>query len=242
MAVPAAKVKAICTGAEIALVRASRKPELAQLSAGELKRYAVRARQHFDKWQDLSRGQSRDRRRQTGSSDIDANTRLKAQIFREALDAFEAQLAKVDPGAPHSGKTPRTKAKKKVRAGEHRATRAAVRKGMTIVEKSLNAGAAKKKAAAAAAPAPASPPAKKAAKSATKTAAAKKKAAKRPTKESRSSATGQATLAAATAAQKRQAITAAKKSRLDRSGKSSRVRGHVSARGKRAQARRDAKN
>lgn len=242
MAVPASKVKAICTTAEASLVRASRKPVLNELTSAELKRNAVRARKLFDKWQGLSRGQSRDRRRRTGSSDIDPNTQLKAQIFREALDGFEAQLAKTDQAAPRTGNSARAKATKKIRGSEHRATRAAVRKAATVVKKSINATSGKQQAKAATPSVPAERAAPtKANKPAAKPSVAKKTGAA-AAKKALPPAKGRASTSSMTASQQREAITAAKKSRLARSGKSTRMAGHISARGKRAQARRDAKN
>ena len=79
MTIPASKVRSCCTSSETALVRASRKGELEQLSHAALKRLAVRAGTLSDKWRDLGRGQSRVRRRKVGFGEIDANTKLKAQ-------------------------------------------------------------------------------------------------------------------------------------------------------------------
>src|SRR5580765_2623151 len=115
MTISAAKIKAICTREETALVRASRKPELDKLSKAEIKRLAVRARKLHDKWQGLGRGQSRSKRRAVGTSGVDPNTRLKAQIFREAIERFESQLKA--PVARSAAKGPRPKTKKQ-RSGE----------------------------------------------------------------------------------------------------------------------------
>lgn len=144
MTVPAAKVRSLCTGAEVALVRASRKPELEQLSQAAAKRLALRARKLFDKWQDLSRGQSRARARQLGAGAVDENTALKAQIFRDALTSFETKLAKCEASLASGAKKPRPKTKTD-RAVEHRASRAAIRKGMTAVEDLLKSNKRKKK-------------------------------------------------------------------------------------------------
>jgi hypothetical protein len=149
MPVPAAKVRSLCTQSETELVRASRKPELAELSPAEVKRLALRARKLFDKWQGLGRGQSRVRTRQVGLGTADANTELKVQIFRDALTSFEARLAELD-GPTHSPaqKSPAKKPAgkpKAVRAVKHRAARAAVRKALTAVEDSLKRDGIKKK-------------------------------------------------------------------------------------------------
>ncbi len=159
MPVPAAKVKSLCSPSETELVRASRKPELAELTPAEVKRLAVLRRKLFDKWQGLGRGQARARTRQVGLGTADANTELKVQIFREALTSFEARLAQLD-GSTHSpakkppAKKPAAKkhsakkhsAKPKAaRAVEHRAARASVRKALSAVEDSLKRDGIKKK-------------------------------------------------------------------------------------------------
>jgi hypothetical protein len=107
MAIPASKIRSLCTGSEVALVRASRKPELEQLSHAAVKRLALRARKLFDKWQDLSRSQSRARARQVGAGSVDENTVLKAQIFRDALTSFETKLAKCEASLASGAKNPR---------------------------------------------------------------------------------------------------------------------------------------
>ena len=108
-----------------------------------MKRLALRARKLFDKWQDLSRGQSRARARQVGAAPWTENTVLKAQIFRDALTSFEAKLAKCEASLASGAKNSRPKTKTD-RAVEHRASRAAIRKGMTAVEDVLNSRKRKK--------------------------------------------------------------------------------------------------
>lgn len=136
MTVPAATVRSLCTESEAALVRASRKPGIDELSRAELKRLAVRARKLFDKWNALARAQARTKSQQTGLGDKPQNTQRKAEIFREAVEKLEARLAQAEAAA---GGTKRAKPKtKKSRAAEHRATRAAVRKGLTVAEDLVN--------------------------------------------------------------------------------------------------------
>jgi hypothetical protein len=232
MSVPASKVKALCTDSEVALVRASRTPELEKHTAAELKPLATRARKLFDKWQGLSRKQARTQNRQVGAADQDTNTRLKAQVFREALDAFDSRRAVLDKkSAAAAG--PLKRKSKQARASEHRQTRAAVRKGMTAALDLTNAKPVATKRptkAAAAKPKPA-----KSVKKPTKTIATKtgvNKAAKTPPAQAPT----------ISPAQQLRASTVAKQSRVARSGQTTRVRGHVTARGKRDQARRDSKN
>ena len=233
MSIPVSKVKALCTDSEVALVRASRTPELEKHTAAEIKPLAARARKLFDKWQGQSRKQARTRNRQVGSAEQDTNTRLKSQIFREALDAFEARLAKLGETKGASTGSPQSKTKK-ARAAGHRRARAAVRTGMTAALDLTNAkpAATKKKPTKAAAPKPkpAKPVQKAAETGATKTRA--KQAAKAPPAQP----------LALSPAQQLRAMTVAKQARVARSGQSTRVLGHVSARGRRSQARRDSKN
>lgn len=237
MAVPAAKIKEICTADEAKLIRASRKPELEKLSSSELKKNAGRARKLYDKWLALSREQSRATGKKVGFGESAANTKLKTEAFGESLKAFESQLAKQEGSAAPKNKS---LTKKKRNAG-HRAARAEVRGELSAVKESLKE------------------PARKAAKKkAAKKAAAKKKTAKdavveqaaesettpkkKVPKRGRPAPTPTANLGLGLDKGKnRKANTAAKQSRLDRSGVTSRVRGHVTARGKRAQGRRDAR-
>ena len=140
MTIPASKVRAVCTSTEVDLVRASRKGELEQLSAVQVKRLAVRARKQLEKWQDLGRDQSRVRSRKVGFGDTSENTRSKEEIFRETLTRFEARLAKIDPAQAHTAKKPSFKTKNE-RTAKHRSKRASVRKELTATERLLNAEA-----------------------------------------------------------------------------------------------------
>jgi hypothetical protein len=255
MAIAASKVKSVCTPAEAALVRASRKPELHQLSAARLKQHAARARKLAAKWQGLAREQARSQSRQSGFGASDPNTSLKGVIFRDALASFEAQLAiVVQVPAAKAVKRPT----KKDRTAEHRARRAAIRKGMTAAEDLTNAPVP------AAKPQPvarknATPPAGRAPLKATAKPAAKAPP-KRPAKGSLA-ATSPVQLPPAfpaaklpkiapakarakrspstTKAKQREATAAAMQSRLERSGKTTRRLGHLKARTQRTQGRRD---
>ena len=183
----------------------------------------------------MGRGQSRNNRRATGKSDLAENTRIKEQIFRDALDAFEAQLAKPAVAAPAAKPIPPTS---KERSSEHRATRAAIRKGLTATEDLLNTKAAKKKPArvkTTVVAAPSSPAPKKRVTATTKVPAAL-------SAEAATAAKPRPVKAVAISPSKQRAATAAaKQSRVVRSGKTTRMFGHVNARGKRTQARRDTK-
>ncbi len=240
MTIPAAKVKALCTESEAALVRASRKGELELLSHAEVKQLAVRARKLVGKWRDLKRGQSRTRGREAGFGEADANTKLKKQLFLEALTSFEARLEKLEAKGAHTAAKPAPKTTKKHRTVEHRATRAAVRKGMVAAQDLVNSELMSEPAPAAPAPVAAKAPA-------AKPAVATKKPAKAAAPAARPAKTAvpkgrQKSVAAIDPTKQRKAITAAKTSRVARSGKTTRVLSHVKSRGKRVQARRDAKN
>lgn len=241
MAIPASKVRSVCSSSETALVRASRKPVLEELGPAELKRNAARAKKLFDKWQDLSRTHARARSEKVGFGETDANTQLKAEIFGEALKNFETRLAKLDSTKGSAAKGTGAKISITDRNADHRASRAAVRKGMSTVEDLLNAPARKKKKPAAPKSAPvaetvAAPAANAPAKS------AKPTKSKRPVSVSAGPPTKLKVKGLATSpADQRRAMTAAKKSRFIRSGKTTRTQGHTAARGKRAQARRDSK-
>ncbi|MBX9790998.1 MAG: hypothetical protein K2Y37_18925 [Pirellulales bacterium] len=250
MTIPAAKVKSLCTSAEIELVRASRKPQLDELSPAELKRLAARARKLHDKWRDTKRSQARHKSRVAGLGKPADNTKLKAQIFREALESFEDRLQKLTssnsaksaakPAAKSPAKSkPKTKAK---RAVDHRHRRAAVRKGLAVVKDLFNEGAGnaplstmKPTAAEPAAVAPALPPS-----GGESTAAppAKARSVRKPAAVKMSAPRA----ARVNSAEQLQAVTAAKQARVVRSGRTTRMLGHTQARGKRNQARRDARN
>lgn len=251
MAIPASKVRAICTASEAALVRASRKSELDKLSQAEVEKLLGQARKLFGKWRDLGRDQARARSQKTGFGEKAANTKLKVELFGETVTRLEARLAKLDKSAGAKSLKPT----KKDRTVEHRATRAAVRKGMTAAGDLENESKFQKRAAKAESPTktPAAKPAKR--KAAAKSASAK--AADKATLTAGLSAvelveaqaklspiptTPHSSMGLLNPAKQRKAVTAAKQSRVLRSGKTTRTLAHVKSRGKRNQARRDAKN
>jgi hypothetical protein len=249
MAVSAAKVKAVCTSAEAELVRASRKPALERLTATELKRYVTRARKLANKWDNAGRKQVRSRSPQAGMTDRDANTALKAEIFRDALGSLSRQLAALEAAGATGGPQRGVRPSKSRRAASHRASRSDSRKEIAEQKRAMAAKtskvAAKKVAAdataASAEAGAAAPPAKAAAgkkrSGAKKAASPKSAAAKSAAKKSNVGAA-----AGTTKAKQRKASTAAKKARLAASGLAGRFHGHVTARGRRAQAARDARN
>jgi hypothetical protein len=247
MSIPLAKAKTVCTAAEFGVVEASRRPKLGALSLKEAQRYAERARKLQDKWREQGRKQARGQRREVGSADLATRSQLKEQIFADALAGFESQVAKL--AAKSGGATAKATAAKKP-TGKHRAVRATTRKQLRSAKVETNA-AARKSAAAKKSAAPAKRTGKKsgpslaAKESAAIMAGLKKKllVEDRATKRQMSGAgSAQQGNLATTAAQQLAAETAVKQNILEQTGVKSRIRGHVSARVRRDQRRRDVHN
>ena len=273
------EVRLLCTKAEYALVAESRTPAIEQLTAMKLKTNTANARKLVDKWQKLSRGQSRDESRKTGEPDLASKTYAKHQVMHEALEAYQARLAVVATTASVEASakklTPRERtASARVSRQSARTELQGVKKTVNKVAKARSIQAAKKSAPVKATPVKAAPvkaavkaaPVKAAAvKASTKKAPASKSeaakktlvktAAKRTAKraEVASSApalavpkkvvktTAKPGIVAATPAAKAQLAASAKSNRVKLSNRSSNIAGHVSAKGKRAQAKRDSK-
>jgi hypothetical protein len=279
------EVRLLCTKAEYALVAESRTPAIEQLTAMKLKTNTANARKLVDKWQKLSRGQSRDESRKTGEPDLASKTYTKHQVMHEALEAYQARLAVAATTASVEASakklTPRERtASARVSRQSARTELQGVKKTVNKVAKARSIQAAKKaapvkatpvKAASVkAAPVKAAPvkatPVKAAAVKATvkKAPAAKseavkktlvKTAAKRTAKRAEVAASAPAIAApkkvvkttakpgivAPTPAAKAQLAASAKSNRVKLSNRSSNIAGHVSAKGKRAQAKRDSK-
>jgi hypothetical protein len=288
------EVRLLCTKAEYALVAESRTPAIEQLTAMKLKTNTANARKLVDKWQKLSRGQSRDESRKTGEPDLASKTYTKHQVMHEALEAYQARLAVAATTASVEASakklTPRERtASARVARQSARTELQGVKKTVNKVAKARSIQAAKKatpvkaapaKPAVKAAPAKATP-VKAAAVKATavkatavkatavkattkKAPAAKseavkktlvKTAAKRTAKRAEVAASAPALagpkkvvkttakpgIVAPTPAAKAQLAASAKSNRVKLSNRSSNIAGHVSAKGKRAQTKRDSK-
>ena len=283
------EVRLLCTKAEYSLVAESRTPAIEQLTAMKLKTNTANARKLVDKWQKLSRGQSRDESRKTGEPDLASKTYTKHQVMHEALEAYQARLAVAATTATVEASakklTPRERtASARVSRQSARTELQGVKKTVNKVAKARSIQAAKKAAPVKATPAKpavkAAPvkaaavktapvktaPVKAAAVKATvkKAPAAKseavkktlvKTAAKRTAKRAEVAASAPAIAApkkvvkttakpgivAPTPAAKAQLAASAKSNRVKLSNRSSNIAGHVSAKGKRAQAKRDSK-
>ena len=256
------EIRLLCTKAEFALISASRSPAIEKLSVVELKKNAANARKLSDKWQKLSRGQSRSESRKTGEPNLDSKSYAKQQAAHDALLAYEAALANASTvttvEATAKKLTPRQ------RTASARVSRQAARTELQGVKKTLNKAAkttSRKAATAKPAAAPAAKPAaaKPATKSATtKSAAAKKTlvktAAKRTAKRAAVASTvptsqvkkivketAKTGIVVPTPAAKAQLAGKAKANRVKLSNRTSNIAGHVSGKGKRAQAKRDSK-
>jgi hypothetical protein len=261
------EIRSMCTKAEYDLISASRSPAIEKLSTLQLKKNAANARKLSDKWQKLSRGQSRSASRKTGEPNLDSRSYAKQQAIHDALVAYEAALTTASTVTTVEA-SPK-KVTPKQRTASARVSRQASRTELQGVKKTLNKTAkttARKAATAKPAAAPAAKPvvapaAKKvaASKAATKTAAAKKTlvktAAKRTAKRTAvaSSApaggpvkkvvksTAKTGIVVPTPAAKAQLEGRAKANRVKLSNRTSNIAGHVSGKGKRAQAKRDSK-
>lgn len=103
MAISKREARPLCTKREWELLVHSWNPELARVTPGRLRQKVQRARTLRDKFRDLARqqkGEARGKRdpKSTRPSRSNRNTELKAQIFDEALERFQARLAVIEEG------------------------------------------------------------------------------------------------------------------------------------------------
>ena len=250
MTITIAKARSLCTKPELDLVTASSRKNLPTHSAARLKQKVARARKLRDKWLDQAHQQRRAKQaaEQARGTSAAARSEQKAELFAEVLDRFEKQLEKVEKAGATGGVPKRRTPPRRARAVEHREARAATREAMQTEQEAITT---ERGAGPEAPETPAAEPCprrkcagKKAAKKAVKKSAKKARKAVRARKK-KAAAMGAATEAAAPkpAAVKKKtlrAATAAKQTRVTQSG-SVRVQKHVSARGRRNQARRDSR-
>ena len=240
-----ATARQLCTVAEYRVVQASSPRKVSQFDAATLKKHTVEARRLRDKWRDLAQRQRRSVHKAKGGRVAVDSTRSaeKEELFAQVLARFEAAVPgaqqKAAPAKPTKGK----------RLIEHRQTRATVRKALSqhsveLRQKSKNKSAATTMVAPKSAkqeqpsqPAPKSADTGKARKN---VATALTAVTKDSIQKSSQPTTSPLKIPDRFGKQLR-AQTAAKQSRIQRSGLTTRIRGHVSARGKRAQGRRDAR-
>jgi hypothetical protein len=283
------QARKICTPDELQIVEATRRETLTDLGVADLKKHITLARRLRNKWRDLATSQRRRSQAAQNARVTQENQRSqqKAELFDEVLNRLEKQLAGLadKAQAAPSKKPANSKTPKQVRATEHRAQRAEVRKKLeekrdrmtkaktAASREAVSADPASSTPAADQTPAvpsgdqPAQTPEKKAVKAGKKAAkkaakptaakpakAAKKKPARRKpaakpsisampaSKTSPAAAKPDLGTASPKASKQVRVKAAAKKARVQASGMTTRIRGHVSARGKRSQSRRDSRN
>jgi hypothetical protein len=261
--------KALCNAEEFKIYEMAQPKKLTTLSQVELRNLVVRSRAIRDKWRDVSRGQRRTTQATTRARQTDSNARSheKADLFAQIHQAFvdfEKSVKKGQASLP-KGKKP-LDVPKKDRQIVNRAVRSVVQGELNQTKRKINRASRssepqKSSTAAAAAAEKSKAPArstakKKPAKGKVPTAspARKKALAKRAEVAAQKAASSEATAPkttkgsaspqptkSATAARNRSAHAKATSARVARGG-APRIQGHVSAKGKRAQARRDSKS
>jgi hypothetical protein len=213
--------RALLNASESRLVDASRGAALKNASASELKKHIARARALRDKWRDVYQEQRRGTQAARTSRATTANrrSREKSEVFAEALARLEGRLERLQAsGQAADGGGSAARQGRPTRARQHRQERSRTRRTLAdhVAEReSAEAWSAR----ASLPPMQTRRPVKK------KTAKAGKKAG-RPAARSKANTRDQ-----------RQAPTA--RQRIASSGPAPRIRGHVTGRNKRVQARRD---
>lgn len=148
MAISTARAKVLCSGTELALVKASSKQEIGTHTAARLKQKQARARKLRDKWRDQVASQRRTAKSKTGAAEGDKNSAEKAALFEEVLARFTAQLEKAESQGKSAGPMGRRRSTKTARSRSHRAERAEVRGELAEAKADIKAkGKVKKKAA-----------------------------------------------------------------------------------------------
>jgi hypothetical protein len=224
--------------AESRLVASSRGEALANASPAELRRKITRARALRDKWRDVYEKQRRGTQQTTRGRGGAANARSreKGDLFDQVLRRLEARLAKL--GAPSGGATRRRAgAAKPARARGHRQTRAQAKRA-------LAADVADRASAAARAAQAERPPmqtrrTQPSGGGARRRAGGKKKGTRKKATTRKGASKGAASQAKRASRTADRSATASTRYRLAMSGRTTRVRAHVAARGRRHQARRD---
>jgi hypothetical protein len=235
-----ADAKQLCTNSELRLVTASVGNRLESFDAAGLKKNIGDARKLRDKWRDQATTQRRQTQRAQGSrtSDKNARSQQKAQLFDEVLTRFNDRLAQVE-ASPEIAAAPPKSVKpaptKRQRSQEHRESRTNVRDALREKKQMLNDSkrsaakpkkTAKKPAPVVVVPAKAAPKKKK---------VPQKTAPPQPPKTS----IKLSSFPPANPMKNRAATTAAKQARIQKSGVTSRTRGHISAQTRKQQSKRD---
>jgi hypothetical protein len=104
MTISKQRARQLCTKREYEFLEKSWGKELREVTPGRLRQKVSRARTLRDKFRDLARQQAGEARGKRGARSTrpaagNRNTEIKAQIFDEALERFQARLAEVEAGA-----------------------------------------------------------------------------------------------------------------------------------------------
>jgi hypothetical protein len=116
MAISTQKAKALCTATEFQLVQASTPQRAKSLTPSQLKQKIDRARKLRDKYRDLAkkqRGEARGKRKPTGTRPAKGNERTveKAQLFQETLGRFQEADQRVTASTVKATRKAATKSK-----------------------------------------------------------------------------------------------------------------------------------
>jgi hypothetical protein len=221
---------ALLNASESRLVEASRGTALKNASAGELKRYIARARALRDKWRDVYEEQRRGTQKARTSRATTANrrSREKSEVFAEALARLEGRLEKLHAaGETAAGGRSAAGKPRSTRARQHRQERSRTRRTLAdhVAEReSAEAWSARASL----------PPMQTRRSVKKKTAKGKKKTGARG-----KNAEAHRTAARSKVNPRDQSRSPTARQRVRTSSPASRIRGHVTGRNKRVQARRD---
>jgi len=139
MTITVAQARKICNPSELDLVLLSTAKQIGGLDSKQVKAKLNRTRTLRDKWRDLSEKQIRVTKTDSQSKVAEANARtaLKAQLFSETLDRFSKRLAVLEPSTATPTGTV-SKITKPKRVAKHRTQRADVRTVLADTKDQLN--------------------------------------------------------------------------------------------------------
>ncbi len=226
MTVHKATARKLATQSEWQLLEPSFGSAIKEITPGRLKQKVTRARKLQDKYRDLARqqrGEARGKRRakSTRAAEGNENTRVKQEMFSDALERYEAQLARLEAKAEKEA----ARSSKVKKSGTKTTARTSAAKKATPKTTKKTAKTAARKTTKKVAKKASRPPAKRAA----------KKAAKRGVSPWSPAAESTAT---ARQVMSHDSRAARKQTALSRQSAAAH-QGHVGARGRRRQARRD---
>jgi hypothetical protein len=218
------------SASEARLLASSEGASLTKAGAGDLRRKISRARALRDKWRDVYTAQRRETQQARASRATVSNrrSREKSELFGEVLARLEARLATVTASGTSDGARAKTRPTPRRRMQQHRRERSRTKRALADEVDERESAVARSARADL-------PPMQ------TRTAPKKPKKPKKTSKAGTPRGTGKKPGGkdASKGQARDQSRSAAARHRTKVSGLTTRIRGHVSARGKRAQARRD---